>query len=67
MSRRKLTCPLSDASRVSGAATLGADSIGNGVLLQLQVVIHAGHVQRRARQAKLNLDQGVSRSVALNN
>ena len=64
---KKLTNPLSGASRVSGATKLGADCTSNKVLLQLQVVIHAGHVQRRARQAKLNLDQGVSRSVALNN
>ena len=41
---RKLTNPLSDASRVSGAATLGADCAGDEVLLQLQIVVHAGHV-----------------------
>ena len=52
MSERKLTDPLGDAPRVSGAAALGADPAGDGVLLQLQVVVHAGHVQRRA---KLNL------------
>ena len=64
---RKLTNPLSDAPWVSGAAMLGADCASEEVLLQLQIVVHAGHVQIHGQHAKLNLIQGVSRSVALNN
>ena len=51
------TNPLGDASRMRRASTLGADSAGDGVLLQLKVVVHAGHLQRRA--PKLKLGQGV--------
>lgn len=53
----------SDAPRVSGAATLGVDSAGDRVLLQLQVVVHAGHVhlERRNYSKTLNrYDQNLS-------
>ena len=35
---------------------LSQDYAGDEVLLRLQVAVHAGHVQRRARQAKLGFD-----------
>lgn len=52
---RKQTDPLGDAPWMSGAAALGTDSAGDGVMLHLHVIVHAGHLQRRARQTKLNI------------
>jgi hypothetical protein len=49
--------PLSDAPRVRRAAALCPGPAGDGVWLELQEVIHAGHLQRRLlRQAKLGVD-----------